>query len=148
MQDSLKCNIPRKKWISKFIFGMQLYIEVLYKLIASIFGCSWLGTPKAPKIRSSSIFAVSPEKRGGMKLAFCLQINTKVFWKLIESFCVFVARHAQSTKNNKFAISLQYLKENMKDEIYFLHVDKHQSFLQIDAMAFDGDGQVFPKFTK
>ena len=30
-----------------------------------------------------------------------------------------VASHAQSTQNNKFAISLQYLKKNVKDEINF-----------------------------
>ena len=30
---------------------------------------------------------------------------------------VYVARQAQSTKNNHFTISLQYLKENMKDEV-------------------------------
>ena len=30
-----------------------------------------------------------------------------------------VASHAQSTQNNKCAISLQYLKKNVKDEINF-----------------------------
>ena len=30
---------------------------------------------------------------------------------------VCITRHAQSTQNNKFAISLQYLKEKMKDEV-------------------------------
>ena len=33
LQDSLKCNISRKKWMMKFIFGMQLNIEVIYNLI-------------------------------------------------------------------------------------------------------------------
>ena len=40
-----------------------------------------------------------------------------------------VARHPQITQNNKFAISLQYLKKEVSDE-----VDKHKSFLQVDAM--------------
>ena len=35
-----------------------------------------------------------------------------------------LARHAQSTKNNQFTISLKYLKENMKDELDFLPADK------------------------
>ena len=29
-----------------------------------------------------------------------------------------------------------------------MHADKNESFLQIDAMIFDGDGQAFPKFSK
>ena len=29
------------------------------------------------------------------------------------------ARHAQSTQNNKFVLSLQYLTENVKDEVGF-----------------------------
>ena len=59
-----------------------------------------------------------------------------------------MARHAQIVQNNKFAISLQYLKKEVRDKVDFLHADKHESFLQIDTMIFDGDGQAFPKFTK
>ena len=33
--------------------------------------------------------------------------------------------------NSKFAISLQYLKKEVKDEVDFLHADKHQCFLKI-----------------
>ena len=36
----------------------------------------------------------------------------------------------------------------MSDEDGFLHADKHESFLQIDAMISDEDGQAFPKFPK
>ena len=35
-----------------------------------------------------------------------------------------IASHAQSTQYNKFAVSLQYLKENVKDEVDFLLGDK------------------------
>ena len=49
-----------------------------------------------------------------------------------------VARHAQITKNNKFAISLQYLKKELSDEVDFLHADKHESLLQIDSMILIG----------
>ena len=46
-----------------------------------------------------------------------------------------MARHAQITQNNKFAISLQYLKKEVSDEVHFLHADKHNnSSLQIYAM--------------
>ena len=36
--------------------------------------------------------------------------------------------------NLKFAICLQYLKENGKNEAGFLLADKHQKFLQIDTV--------------
>ena len=56
-----------------------------------------------------------------------------------------MARHAQISQN-KFAISLQYLKKELSDEVDFLHADKHESMLQIDGMILMGDGQAFPKF--
>ena len=56
--------------------------------------------------------------------------------------------NVQITQNNKFAITLQYLKKKVTDEVDFLHADKHESYLQIDFMIFDGDGQAFPKFPK
>ena len=45
-----------------------------------------------------------------------------------------MARHPQINRNNKFAISLQYCKKEVSDEVDFLHADKHESLLQIDAM--------------
>ena len=59
---------------------------------------------------------------------------------------VCIARHAQSTQNNKFAISMQYLKENVKDEVDFLPEDKCQRFLQIEAMILGVCGQVCPNY--
>ena len=49
-----------------------------------------------------------------------------------------MARHAQITQNNKFAISFQYHKKELSDEIDFLHADKHESWLQIDVMILIG----------
>ena len=34
----------------------------------------------------------------------------------------------------------------MSDEVDFLHGVRHENFLKIDSMIFDGDGQTFPKF--
>ena len=45
--------------------------------------------------------------------------NIKVFYKLI-SILMAIARHVQSTRNNKFAKSLQYLKKEARDEVDFL----------------------------
>ena len=41
-------------------------------------------------------------------------------------------KHSKSSQNSNFAMSLQYLKEELKDEVGFLHADKHQSFLQVN----------------
>ena len=37
-------------------------------------------------------------------------------------------KHSPSTQSNKFSISLQYIKKEVKDRVSFLHADKHQSF--------------------
>ena len=42
-----------------------------------------------------------------------------------------LARHAQSTQN-KFALSLQYLKKEVSDKVDFLYANTPESFLQID----------------
>ena len=73
-------------------------------------------------------------KRMGDEVDFCLQISAKVFYKMIVSLWVCVARQAQSTKNSQFAIFLQYLKESMKDEAEFLPADKCWRFFQIDTI--------------
>ena len=46
--------------------------------------------------------------------------------------------HAQFAQNNKFAISLQYLKKELIDEVDFLHADNHESLLQIEGMVLIG----------
>ena len=72
---------------------------------------------------------------------FCMQINIqvpytfvstlwvyKVSYKLTVSFLMGMIKHSQSTQINKFAISLQYLKKEIRKGIHFLHLDKHQIF--------------------
>ena len=49
-----------------------------------------------------------------------------------------VTRHAQISQNNKFAISLQYLKKEFSNEVDFFHVDMHENLLQIDSMILMG----------
>ena len=79
----------------------------------------------------------------GMKSTFWLQINTKIFSNLIVSLWMCVACHSESIINNKFAISLQYLKENAKDDIDFLSVDTFFRFL-VSFYAWPG----IPKLSK
>ena len=59
-----------------------------------------------------------------------------------------MVKNAQISQNSKFAISSQYLKKEVDDEVEVLYADKHESFLQIDTMISDGDSQVFPKFPR
>ena len=59
-----------------------------------------------------------------------------------------MVKHSQRTQN-KFAIFLQYLKENGKNEVDLLLADKHQRFLQIDTIILGVCGQVcsnYPNF--
>ena len=40
-----------------------------------------------------------------------------------------MVKHSQSSQNTRFAMSLQHLKKEARDEVDFLHSDKNQSFL-------------------
>ena len=43
-----------------------------------------------------------------------------------------MVKHFEEFQNSKFVMSLQYLQKEVRDELDFLHVDKHQSFQQVD----------------
>ena len=58
-----------------------------------------------------------------MKFIFCMQIN-KPFYKLILSILVSAASLAQSSQNNKFSKSLQYLEKEVIAKVDFC-TDKH-----------------------
>ena len=130
LQDSLKCNISRKKCMIKCIFGMQLHIKVFCKVILSFWLCITRHTQSTQNKKFPYLCNIS-RKAWRMKLTFFLQINTKVFYKLIVSLWMCIARHAESTQNNKFAISLQYLKENVKNEVDFLSADTGKGFFKL-----------------
>ena len=40
-------------------------------------------------------------------------------------------KHSQTSQNNKFATSLQYVKKEVRDEVDFLHADNHRSFYKM-----------------
>ena len=101
LQDSLKCNISRKKWMMKCIFCMQINIKVFYKLILSFWVCI-TGHVQSTQNKKFMYLCNISRKAWGMNLIFCQQINTKVFCKLIVSLCVWVARYAQSNQSDKF----------------------------------------------
>ena len=43
-----------------------------------------------------------------------------------------IVKHSQSPENSKFAMFLQNLKKDVRDEVDFLLVDNCQSFIQVD----------------
>ena len=88
--------------------------------------------PKLPKITSLLFLCNILRKKWVMKSIFCMQMSKKVSCKLILWFLMGMMKNSQSSQNSKFAISLQYLKKEVRDEVDFLHADKHQSFLQVD----------------
>ena len=62
-------------------------------------------------------------------MIFCMNISSiKDFYKVVVMFLLVIARHAQNTLNSKFAISLQYLKKEGKDETDFLQADKTSNY--------------------
>ena len=55
-------------------------------------------------------------------------MSIKIFLQSDTIIIGWMNNHSQSTQSNKFAISLQYLKKEIRDGVHFLHADKHQSF--------------------
>ena len=83
--------------------------------------------PEAPKI-SLHIFAIPPW-HGGNKADFLPADKHKCFLQDGSITLGVISQTGtknryQSTKNSQFTISLQYLKENMKEEVDFFPVDK------------------------
>ena len=105
LQDSLKCNISRKKSIMNCVFCMHINIKVLYKLILSFWVCATRHA-RSTQNKKLAYFCNISSKGWVLKLIFSQQINTKVFYKMIVSLWACLTRHAQSSQNNKFTVSL------------------------------------------
>ena len=46
-------------------------------------------------------------------------------------------KYSQSSQNGKFAVTLQHLKKEVRDEVDFLHAYECQSLLQVDFNTLD-----------
>ena len=55
-------------------------------------------------------------------------LDVKVSNKVILSLFMGTIKHSQRTQSNSFAVSLQYLKKEVRNGVHFLHSDNHQSF--------------------
>ena len=116
----------------KFIFGLQINIKVFYKLTWSFWVCE---TRHAQSTQNKFVYLFNISRKAWcMKSIFCLQVNTKVFYKIMVSLWMCVSRHTQSTLNKNFTISLQYVKENVKDDVDFLSASKCERFLWSDTI--------------
>ena len=65
-----------------------------------------------------------------------MQISMKTCYKLILCFWWAILQYLYNILKKKldmsnFTMSLQYLKEEVRDKVDFFHSDKHQSFLQV-----------------
>ena len=127
LQDSLKCNISKTKWIMKYIFGMQINIKVFCKLILSFWVCA---TRHAQITRNKNIFAISPEKHGGDEVDFLPSHEQKSFLQV-----------------DSISLGL-HLKENMEDELDLLPTDKYQRFFQIAIIILSVCCQACPNYPK
>ena len=75
-----------------------------------------------------------------------MQRNIEVSHRLILSFWVSVARHAQSAQNKKFAYLCNVSRKAWRMKLFFLPADKDESFLQGDSTT--GELPGFPKVPK
>ena len=114
-----------------FVFGMQINIEVFYKLILSF----WLYVIRhAQGTQNKFVYlAISPEKHvdevnswHANKHESLLQIDAILLMGMV--------KYSQSSSNSKFVMFLEYLKDEVRDELDFLHADKHQFQHLISAL--------------
>ena len=61
-------------------------------------------------------------------------ISAKVSYNVILSLLMGMTNHSQSIHSDKFAISVQYLKKEVRGGVYFLHAYKHQSFYKLTLL--------------
>ena len=127
LHNSLKCNISRKKWIIEVKTSNS---SASYTIILNLRNMS-----KVPKIRSLHVFAISPEKHGRMKLIFCQQINTKVFYKMILSLWVCDASHVQSTQNKKTEILCNISRKTWRMKLVFCRQINVKCFFKLILSA-------------
>ena len=83
-----------------------------------------------------------------MKFIFGMHIENEVFYKLVLSFSVYVARHAKRTENKKFAYLCNIFRKTWGMEVYFLPADKHKIFLKVASIFLGVLSWACPKYQK
>ena len=77
-----------------------------------------------------------------------MKINIELFCKLVVSFLLFIARHAQNTRNRKFETSFAIFsnlkicniskKKGVMGEVDFWYADKHQTSFKLIPLILVG----------
>ena len=78
-----------------------------------------------------------------------IDINTlgmNVSCKVILSMLMGMIKQSQNPQNNKFAISLQYVEKEVRNDVHFFACRKTSKLLQVGIIIFDGSGQASPKY--
>ena len=104
------CNISRKMWVMKLIFCLYQYLQ--------------------KQVWDEVVFLHADKHPSFLQVCFNT-FGVKVFYKLILSLLMGMIKHFQSTQINKFGISLQYLKKEVREGVHFLLLVKHQSSYKI-----------------
>ena len=107
--------------------------------------------PKVPKIKSSQYQYIKENVNDEVDF-----LPADKHQRFLQIYSLFLDGYGQAFPKypkNKFGISLQCLKKKqppkeVSDKAGFLHANKHESFLQINTMIFDGDCQASPKFPR
>ena len=139
-------NTSRKTWRMKFIFCLQINIKCFFKIILS-FWVSVASMPKLSKITSLPFFCNILREKRVMKLIFLQTDKHKVSYKLILWFLMGMVKHFESSQNSKFAMSLQNIEKEFRDEVDFFHDGKQQllfcSIVMQNIQIFYGDPVTF-----
>ena len=91
---------------------------------------------KYPKkeVRDVVDFFLNEDKHQSFLKADFNTLGIKVSYKVILSLLLGMNKHFQRTQSNEFAISLQYLKKEVRNGVHFLHADKHQSSYKLGLL--------------
>ena len=121
----------------KCIFGMQVNIEVFYKLILSFWVCVTRHS-QSTQNKFAYLCKIS-SKAWEMKLIFYLQINTSFLQ--IDSITMGVFSQACPKYPKQQVYNIFEISQRKCDELDFLPADKPQRFLQSDTVILGVCGQ-------
>ena len=63
-------------------------------------------------------------------------LGIKDAYKVLLSFLLGMIKYSQSTLSNKFAISLQYLKKEIRKGVHFLHADEQLGLFLMEVARY------------
>ena len=107
--------------VMKFFFWHADKLRSFLQVDTIILGVRSQVYPEYPQWQVSNIVAISRENEKDEVDFF--PVHKQGFFKLIPSFEMCVSRHIQITQTNKFAISLQYVKKEVSDEVNFVNFE-------------------------